>query len=82
MLEKLRGFIFTCQQYAKAIVAGVGTVLVAVSGLSGDLGLNLLPVEAQPWISFSLAVLTAFATWAVPNVELWIDVDDVVELEV
>jgi hypothetical protein len=57
-------------------------VLVAVSGLSGDLGLNLLPVEAQPGISFSLAVLTAFATWAVPNVELWIDVDDVVELEV
>jgi hypothetical protein len=76
MMDKLRGWILTAQQYAKAIVAGVGTLLVAVSGLSGELGLNLVPAEVQPWISFGLAVLTAFATWAVPNVDLWIEVDE------
>ena len=80
-MDKLREWILTAQQYAKAIVAGVGTVLVAVSGLSSDLGLDLVPAEVQPWLSFGLAVLTAFATWAVPNVDLWIEVDET-ELDV
>ena len=67
MLEKIRAALVTAQQYAKAIVAGVGTILVAVSGLSEDFGITILPAEVQPWITFGLAVLTAFATWRVPN---------------
>lgn len=55
------------QGYAKAIVATVGSVLVAISGLSADLGVSLVPAEAQEWVTFGLVVLTAFSTWAVPN---------------
>lgn len=66
-MESITSFISKAQAYAKAIVAGVGTLLVAVSGLSTDFGVVILPVEVQPWITFGLAVLTSFATWAVPN---------------
>jgi hypothetical protein len=66
-METIIAFIKKAQAYAKAIVAGAGTILVAVSGLSEDFGITIIPVEAQPWITFTLAVLTAFATWAVPN---------------
>lgn len=52
MFEKL-------QQYAKAIVSLVGAVLTA--------GAFTLPDEAQPWVGLALAVLTAIATYAVPN---------------
>jgi hypothetical protein len=59
--------IKTAQKYAKAIVAGVGSVLVATSSMSADLGITLVPGEAQAAITFALAALTAFSTWAVPN---------------
>lgn len=52
MFEKL-------QQYAKAIVSLVGAILTA--------GAFTLPDEAQPWVGLGLAVLTAVATYAVPN---------------
>jgi predicted benzoate:H+ symporter BenE len=55
------------QRYAKAIVAGVGSVLIALTGASTDLGVTLIPTEAQAWVTFALAALTAFSTWAVPN---------------
>ena len=55
------------QRYAKAIVAGVGSVLIALTGASTDLGITLIPAEAQAWVTFALAALTAFSTWAVPN---------------
>ena len=70
MLDQIRSFIVKAQAYAKAIVAGAGTVLVAVAGLSDQLGITIIPVEAAPWVTFALTVLTAFATWAVPNVPL------------
>jgi hypothetical protein len=59
--------IVKAQQYAKAIVAGVGSVLVALSGVSTDLGIVLIPNEAQAVVTFVLVALTAFSTWAVPN---------------
>lgn len=49
----------TIQQYAKAIVSLVGAVLTA--------GAFTLPDEAQPWVGLALAVLTAIATYVVPN---------------
>lgn len=66
-MEHLITAIKKAQGYAKAIVATVGSVLVAVSGLSADLGINLVPVAAQEWVTFALVALTAFSTWAVPN---------------
>lgn len=47
------------QQYAKAIVTLVGAILTA--------GAFTLPDEAQPWVGLGLAILTAVATYAVPN---------------
>lgn len=47
------------QQYAKAIVSLVGAILTA--------GAFTLPDEAQPWVGLGMAVLTAIATYAVPN---------------
>jgi hypothetical protein len=60
-------YIKQAQKYAKAIVAGVGSVLVALSGMSADLGVALVAAETQAAITFVLAALTAFSTWAVPN---------------
>jgi hypothetical protein len=57
------------QSYAKAIVAGVGSVLVALSSVSADFGVTLVPAESQAWVTFALAALTVFSTWAVPNVD-------------
>lgn len=57
------------QKYAKAIVAGVGSVLTAFSGMSIELGVDIIPADAQAWVTFVLAALTAFSTWAVPNVD-------------
>jgi len=67
MLDKIKAFIGEAQKYAKAIVAGVGAVLIAVADLSDSFGIVIVPAEVQPYITFGLAVLTAFATWAVPN---------------
>lgn len=47
------------QQYAKAIVSLVGAVLTA--------GAFTLPDEVQLWVGLVMAVLTAVATYAVPN---------------
>ena len=60
-------YIKQAQKYTKAIVAGVGSVLVALSGMSADLGVSLVAAETQAAITFVLAALTAFSTWAVPN---------------
>ena len=57
------------QTYAKAIVASVGSVLVAIVGLSEDLGVNFISVEMQSLVTFFLVALTAFSTWAIPNYE-------------
>ena len=57
------------QKYAKAIVAGVGSVLTAFSAMGAELGVTVIPAEAQAWVTFILAALTAFSTWAVPNVD-------------
>jgi hypothetical protein len=66
-MNELTVFIKRAQRYAKAIVAGVGSVLVAISGMSADLGVALVAAETQATITFVLAALTAFSTWAVPN---------------
>jgi len=55
------------QRYAKAIVAGVGSVLIALTGASTDLGVALISNETQAAVAFGIAALTAFSTWAVPN---------------
>lgn len=47
------------QQYAKAIVSLVGAILTA--------GAFTLPDDVQPWVGLGMAVLTAIATYAVPN---------------
>jgi hypothetical protein len=66
-MNELTVFIKRAQRYAKAIVAGVGSVLVAISGMSADLGVSLVAAETQAVITFVLAALTAFSTWVVPN---------------
>jgi hypothetical protein len=51
--------IATVQQYAKGIVALVGSVLTA--------GVFVLPDDVQPWVGLGMAALTAVATYRVPN---------------
>jgi len=68
-MNELTFAIKSAQGYAKAIIAGVGSVLVGLSGLSAELNITVVPAEAQSWITFALAALTAFSTWAVPNAE-------------
>ncbi len=66
-MKQLVAAIKKTQGYAKAIVAGVGSVLTALVGVSTDLGVTLVPADAQAAVMFVLAALTAFSTWAVPN---------------
>jgi hypothetical protein len=66
-MNKVITVLHAAQKYAKAIIAGVGSVLVAVTSLSDELGVEIIPVEARSWLVFGLAALTAFTTWAVPN---------------
>ena len=40
----------------------IGSVLTALAGTTG-----VLPADAKPLVSLALAVVTAVATWAVPN---------------
>lgn len=49
-------------EYAKMYAALIGSVLTALAGTTG-----VLPADAKPWVSLALAVVTAVATWAVPN---------------
>lgn len=67
MLDRLIALIRKGQEYAKAIVAAVGTLLTAATALSDDLGVTLIPADAVPYVTFVLFVLTSFTTWAVPN---------------
>jgi len=69
LMETVRNFIYVAQKYAKAIVAGAGSLLVAIVGLSESLGIEVLSEGAKEGTLFVLAVLTAFSTWAVPNKE-------------
>ena len=66
-MNELTLAIKSAQTYAKAIIAGVGSVLVSISGFATELGIDVIPAEAQGWITLILAALTAFSTWAVPN---------------
>lgn len=66
-MNTVRNFITQVQHYAKLIVAAVGSILTAVSGLSADLGITIIPDGWNPYITLGLAVLTSIATWAVPN---------------
>jgi hypothetical protein len=66
-MHKLIDAIKKAQQYAKAIVAGVGSILVALTGAGDELGIVLVPAEIQGAVVFALAALTAFSTWAIPN---------------
>jgi hypothetical protein len=67
-MQKVQDLIHTAQKYSKSIIAGVGSVLVAVTSLSDQLGVDIIPTEVKSWLVFGLAALTAFSTWAVPNV--------------
>lgn len=47
------------QKYAKTIVALLGALLTA--------GSTFIPADWQPYLSFALAIVTAVATYQVPN---------------
>jgi len=66
-MENVIETIKKLQTYAKAIVASVGSILVAVVSLGDDLGVSFLAPEAQKAVAFVLVALTAFSTWAIPN---------------
>ena len=51
------------QEWAKAVVALVGAAMTAVAGIVP------IPDDISVPVQIALAVLTAFATWAVPNAE-------------
>lgn len=67
MLEKIKAFIAEAQKYAKAIVATVGGLLLLAADLSQQFGVTVIPADWQPYINFGIVVLTAFATWRIPN---------------
>jgi uncharacterized protein with PQ loop repeat len=58
------------QRHVKAIVATVGSILTAVAGLSSELGITIIDDSARVTVTFILAALTAFSTWAIPNYEI------------
>lgn len=47
---------------AKAYAALLGAILTALAGTTG-----LLPEGAKPYVAIALAVITAFATFQIPN---------------
>lgn len=49
-------------KYAKAYIALLGSVLTALSGITG-----LIPDPVQPYITLALAVITALGTMRIPN---------------
>jgi hypothetical protein len=51
-------------KYAKAWAALVGSILTALSATTG-----IIPESAKPWVSFALAIVTAFATFQIPNTQ-------------
>jgi hypothetical protein len=48
----------------KAYAALVGAVLTALAATTG-----ILPDKAQPYVAFALAVVTAIATYRLPNAQ-------------
>jgi hypothetical protein len=66
-MHEFTDFVKHAQRFSKAIAAGVGSVLVALMSVSSELGVELIPADAQNVVVFVIAALTAFATWAVPN---------------
>jgi hypothetical protein len=49
-------------KYAKAYIALLGSVLTALSGITG-----LIPDPAKPYVTLALAVITALGTMQIPN---------------
>jgi uncharacterized membrane protein (DUF441 family) len=49
-------------KYAKAYAALIGSILTALSATTG-----ILPDAWQPYVTFALVIVTAFATFQVPN---------------
>lgn len=49
-------------KYAKAYAALVGSILTALSATTG-----ILPENAKPWVAFALVIVTAVATFQIPN---------------
>lgn len=49
-------------KYAKAYAALLGSVLTALAGTTG-----VLPDGAKPYVAVALAILTAVATFQIPN---------------
>jgi cytochrome c551/c552 len=54
--------MFKFAEKAKAYAALVGAVLTALSGVTG-----VVPDPAKPYVAFALAVVTAIATFQIPN---------------
>lgn len=57
------------QTYAKAIIATVGSLLVAVVSVNEELGIALVSEQVHTFVVSFLVILTAFSTWAIPNYE-------------
>ena len=49
-------------KYAKAYAALIGSILTALSGVTG-----LIPDGGKPYVTLALAVVTAIATARIPN---------------
>jgi hypothetical protein len=49
-------------EYAKAYAALIGSILTALSATTG-----ILPDSAKPWVAGALVIVTAVATFQIPN---------------
>jgi hypothetical protein len=49
-------------EYAKTYAALIGSILTALSATTG-----VLPDNAKPYVAIALAILTAIATFQIPN---------------
>ena len=49
-------------EYAKSYAALIGSVLTALSATTG-----IIPDAAKPYVAFALVIVTAVATWSLPN---------------
>lgn len=68
--------MFKFAERAKAYVALVGAVLTALSASTG-----VLPAGAKPYVALGLALVTAFATFQIPNAAAAPAVDENVALD-